>query len=224
MAVKQFPQDYQAGAATKLLGATADGSLVYIVVPAGGDTLESILTRGNQSNKDLNVENIITNAAIAFKGKEIDINHTSQGLNFRQFGFQDALVFIQKNTGYVGFSTPNPTQKVHVVGNILASGSITPGSDKRLKKKIKSLPSSLDAINQLRPVSYTLKEDDATALGFIADEVREIFPDLVLEGKDEEKMLAMNYMGLTAPIVKAVQELSAQVSQLQERIAVLESK
>lgn len=63
-----------------------------------------------------------------------------------------------------------------LTGNFSATGTITPGSDKRLKKSIKNLPTELDNILALRPVSYKLKVDDAPSLGFIADEVREVYP------------------------------------------------
>lgn len=102
-------------------------------------------------------------------------------------------------------------------GNIVAGGSITPGSDKRLKKNIKTIEGNLDKILKLRPVSYTHKHDNASALGFIADEVQKLFPELVLVGKDDKKMLALNYMGLTSPIVGALQELSAKHNELQKK-------
>ncbi|MGZ6472410.1 MAG: tail fiber domain-containing protein [Bdellovibrio sp.] len=98
-------------------------------------------------------------------------------------------------------------------------------SDRRLKKSIKNLPNTfgLEAILKLRPVTYHWKdkEQDATEgekVGFIAQEVQKVIPDLVLDGKKDktietengtekiEKPKSFFAQYLTAPIVKAIQE------------------
>lgn len=230
MAVKQFPNDFSAGAATKLLGADAANNIVYIVVPAGGDTLQSILDRGFIADKGITLSGVIISKS--------SVNNNSLQINSEAFsgpaiipsneaGNADKNLFIAPFGGNVaiggsGLGAP-PTERLHVFGNILASGSIVPGSDKRLKKKIKTITGNLYKIKELRPVVYNHKYDDALAMGFIADEVREVLPELVLEGKDKEKMLALNYMGLTAPIVGAIQELSAMVDQLKAEIEELKA-
>ena len=48
-----------------------------------------------------------------------------------------------------------------------------------------------------------------TELGFIAQEVQSLFPDLVVTAKDPSKTLGLNYPGFIAPMVKAMQELKA---------------
>jgi hypothetical protein len=73
-------------------------------------------------------------------------------------------------------------------------------------------------------VSYRWKEAHGNAqlrYGFIAQEVEKEVPlDAALISRDE--ILGMNYSELIAPLVKAVQELSAQVTHLQARIQNLE--
>jgi hypothetical protein len=42
-------------------------------------------------------------------------------------------VVLQNSGGNVGIGTSAPSQKLHVIGNILASGTVTPNSDRNAK-------------------------------------------------------------------------------------------
>lgn len=93
-------------------------------------------------------------------------------------------------------------------------------SDERLKNNITSLKNNngLDLINNLRPVSYTWKDaswDQATQYGFVAQEVQKLIPDLVSVKKDG--MLNLNYEGLLAPMVKAIQEQQIQIKEQEKQ-------
>jgi len=117
-------------------------------------------------------------------------------------------------------------------GMYLTKGSGATGwtvnSDRRLKTNIKPLSEEkgLAAILNLKPVTYTwrnqlVSQEEQT--GFIAQEVREVFPHLVTQGRDDsitlpdgskERIpgtLGVNYTGLVIPLVKAVQELEEQI-------------
>ncbi|MDD5568301.1 MAG: tail fiber domain-containing protein [Candidatus Omnitrophica bacterium] len=103
------------------------------------------------------------------------------------------------------------------------SGSWYGSSDQRLKKNIQTIPDSkgLVAINKLKPVSYTRLDNPGggTQLGFIAQQVQSIFPELVSNSAATTLTpggtLAINYIGLLPPIVKAIQELKKQNEILQ---------
>ncbi|MBL0135931.1 MAG: tail fiber domain-containing protein [Chitinophagaceae bacterium] len=61
-------------------------------------------------------------------------------------------------------------------------GTLTSISDKRLKKNIESLPSLIDRIVLLEPVTYEMKADNPThfrTTGFVAQQVDELFPQLI---------------------------------------------
>jgi hypothetical protein len=55
------------------------------------------------------------------------------------------------DTGNVGVGTLSPTQRLHVMGNILASGTITPNSDRNAKTDIRSVDTAevLERVTQL---------------------------------------------------------------------------
>jgi hypothetical protein len=80
------------------------------------------------------------------------------------------------------------------------------GSDIRLKKEVKTTAYGLKEIMKLHPVNYTWKDNDRKDLGFIAQEIREVLPELVMESKDSMNTLLMNYQGVIPVLVKAIQE------------------
>lgn len=98
-------------------------------------------------------------------------------------------------------------------------------SDARLKRDTADLDPAmgLDTIMRLRPVTYRWRTGDAekTELGFIAQEVEKILPQVVGNSPDTEivnddgtkqkitDVKSLSYASLVVPLVKAVQELKA---------------
>ena len=107
-------------------------------------------------------------------------------------------------------------------GNATYSGSIFQSSDQRLKTDISTLDASdtLALIDELNPVSYTRLDQPETGenLGFIAQQVQTIFPQLVSTTSSTtltpDGTLTLNYVGLISPIVSAIQALSSEVQSL----------
>ena len=116
------------------------------------------------------------------------------------------------SNGRVGIATGSPSEQLHVAGNILASGSITPNSDIAFKKDIEPLTNVLNKITQLFGVNFRYKDNNEKSMGLLAQDVEKVFPELI-RGEEGEKSL--NYMGLTGAIVEAIKELSDKVAALE---------
>ena len=102
-------------------------------------------------------------------------------------------------------------------GTVTYSGLLYQASDQRLKTNVASLDAStsLSLVTQLNPVSYTRidQPSQGTTLGFIAQEVQKLFPSLVTV-TDATPLtpggtLTLNYTGLIAPAIKAIQEVTS---------------
>jgi hypothetical protein len=80
-------------------------------------------------------------------------------------------------------------------------------SDRRLKKDIVSIDpeAALDEIAALRPVSFAWRKNDQRDMGLIAQEVDDVFPDIVVHSPDDR--LALKYISLIAPMIASIQEL-----------------
>lgn len=88
----------------------------------------------------------------------------------------------------------------------LTSTVVNSSSDENLKKDISTIGGALDKVKQLRGVDFTWKDNDTKGKGVIAQELQEIFPELV--SNDSTGNLSVNYTGLIAVLIEAIKELS----------------
>lgn len=108
-----------------------------------------------------------------------------------------------------------PTNGIYSKGNILSAGEVTSYSDERFKSDIKPL----DNRGYVKPVTYT--KDGKESIGFIAQEMQKIYPELVTEDNSEEKYLSINYAQYTAVLQQQIIELKDELDKLKEEIKAL---
>lgn len=126
-------------------------------------------------------------------------------------------------SGNVGIGTSAPTQKLHVVGNIFATGTITP-SDARYKQHIQPLSQALNKVQRMRGVSYDWRLSEypqmgfsaGPQLGFIAQDLRQVLPEAVHQ--DAQGMYSVNYNSAIPLLVEAVKEQQQQIEQLRKEL------
>ena len=87
-----------------------------------------------------------------------------------------------------------------------------------LKKNIQEIPDALDKVIQLRGVSFqrtdldNSEDEGKTFLGLIAQEVEELFPEFISEGKDGMKSVA--YGRVVSVLIEAIKELKQEIEEL----------
>jgi len=137
-----------------------------------------------------------------------------------------------------------------VSGSVLGSGPYVDVSDKRFKKNIKRMDSAsiLNKLCQVNGVSYELdlkrlgqqhtrlggglKNDHQDAqFGFVAQDVEELFPEIVSSIDGEEDYLGVQYSRFAPLLVEGLKQLTKEVRNLQEerdgimnRLKVLEQR
>jgi hypothetical protein len=96
---------------------------------------------------------------------------------------------------------------------------IEPVSDRRLKENIQPEVLGLEFINALLPVTYNMIGQERKAHGFIAQDFDSLISDVQdsLKIEHEDGIKGIDYISLIGPLVKAVQELSAEVSSLKSK-------
>lgn len=110
------------------------------------------------------------------------------------------------------------------------SGGCGSPSDLRLKDEVRPLQSALENLLQLQGVRFSWKSNQSSDLGFVAQNVESVFPELVelSDHSNEESIKLVRYGHLTAVIVEALREMKAkhehEVSTLMQRIEKLEAK
>ena len=108
-----------------------------------------------------------------------------------------------------------------------ADGEYRQRSDRRLKTSVAPLPPTLEKILQLRPSTYYFKDDEnpvTPSLGFIAQEVQPLFPELTGLAGEDQSVMTLNYDGFSVLAIKAIQEQQVLIEQLQQRIEMLEEQ
>lgn len=124
----------------------------------------------------------------------------------------------------------NDTYGLVVWGPTWCSSGTWSGSDIRLKKNIVPLSGSLGKILQLQGVNFDYRTDEfpdkgfdkGRQIGFVAQQVEPLFPELVREGPDGYK--AVDYSKLVPVLVEAIKEQQKQIEQLQQRVEQLEKQ
>ncbi len=94
------------------------------------------------------------------------------------------------------------------VGTLTATGEVTAYSDIRLKTDIQPLENR----GYIKPVTY--KKDGKDSIGFIAQEVRELYPELVIEDNTEDKYLSVNYAQYVAVLQAQIIDLKREIDEL----------
>ena len=128
----------------------------------------------------------------------------------------------ESNTIRIGTSgTHNVTYVAGIYGKTSASGvSVfvnsngqlgTQTSSRRFKEQIKDMGDSTDALMKLRPVTFVYKPeyadgDRSLQYGLIAEEVAEVYPDLVSYEKDGKTPYTVRYQYLASMLLNEVQK------------------
>jgi len=102
--------------------------------------------------------------------------------------------------------------------------SISAISDASLKENVRDLDKGLDAVLALQPRRFDWKNGDGNdIMGFIAQEVEEVMPELIDEAqynKDETKK-SLKMGDMIPSMVKAIQEQQAMIEDLKAEVAAL---
>ena len=202
--------------------------------------LESIATNGGYINLSMGAGG----ATLGFIGSAHEVIASGS----------DANLGIRAQGGMT-FATGGSTSKMHInsTGNVsmthLASGSgnadlryntgngdVTYYTSSRLvKEDIEDVPYGLEAVKNLSPKRYKRTDGEKNVeIGFIADEVFGVVPELVgimkksvftkEESDTEEIPGSVFYSQMSAVLVKAVQELSEEVTALKAEVAALKGE
>ena len=221
---------------TGIAGTTVYGLTTFDDADGGGLKLIG-LTDTDHLESAIVVEGILGGAAQTAKGGgatalgvvALSANIKS-GTGITEAGSDGNLVSID-NQGSVRFI-------FDAEGTGHADSDWTTYSDNRLKQDQEALPYGLAEILRLTPKIYTrssgaLNNGEVTLtaksseirrqIGFIAQEVKEIIPEIVREIDETKSFYSLNDGKIMAVAVKAIQELSTQVNALDARITVLES-
>ena len=139
--------------------------------------------------------------------------------NHMYFQTVDAGNWIFRNTSGSEFFNISASN-----GAVTSSNNITAFSDIRLKKDVKTIENALDKVCKLRGVEYTRKSNEEREIGVIAQEVKEIVPELVtiqeednsINGDGLKDIHTMKYQNTVGLLIEAIKDLKAEIEELKK--------
>jgi hypothetical protein len=134
-------------------------------------------------------------------------------------------------TGAVGIGTTSPAYTLHVNGSVAGTSAYVNLSDARLKTNVTSLTGALDKVMQLRGVTFdwnksvdaTKQLDDKQHIGFIAQEIEKVLPQVVSTADDAMKTKSVAYSDVVPVLVEAIKELKAENDRLKSQVSELDA-
>jgi hypothetical protein len=120
---------------------------------------------------------------------------------------------------YGGTANPTATTRLNYDGSLYATRFYANQyfyfSDETLKENVGRIEAEdgMGIIRQIRPVRYDWVESGREALGVVAQETAAVLPNLV--DTNEAGLMSVDYIQLIAPVIAAIQDLDARVTELE---------
>lgn len=137
------------------------------------------------------------------------------------FGTTYGLSITNSNLNFVSgsaFQWANGTtvrMTLSATGDLTATGNVTAYSDRRLKKKIKTITGALDMVDLMRGVRFEM--NGRAGIGVVAQEMQRVAPELVIEADDKRKTLSVAYGNTVGILIEAIKELRKEVEELKAK-------
>ncbi len=126
------------------------------------------------------------------------------------------------NRGWIFRDVSNGNKaSISNTGNATFAGEVTAYSDARLKTNIVTIDKALDKVVKLRGVYFD--KDGKRQIGVIAQEIREVFPEVVGEANDEMKTLHVNHGAMVGALIESTKDLNDKIEAQAKEIAELKA-
>lgn len=150
-----------------------------------------------------------------------DVGEITEGTDFASTG---ANQFLVRASGGMGINTADPAGFALNVAGDIQCVNLTQTSDARFKTNITPLHDALDSILNLRGVSFLWDKEagktrhfaNGRQIGFLAQEVEKILPELVTTDRNGVKSVA--YANIVPVLVEAMKQQQAQITTQQKQI------
>ncbi len=234
------PSSNKAGLAIEnKTGTSGTATGLRVINNAGGYGMRGVdINQSGSTFASTGINIRMNNSASYYSG--IDAFVSKQGSSSSTFGYtygvrgaiSSASPVSSFGAAIYGSTTKNSNWYAgYFDGPVVVNGSFT-SSDKKLKEQIETEENVLEKIMELDAVTYKFKANDQLNLpealqhGFLAQNIEEVFPELVTTIKkpiiDKENKVtgeyeykAVNYIGLISVLTSSIQELNEKVATLE---------
>ncbi|GAB5555100.1 MAG: hypothetical protein Sapg2KO_46910 [Saprospiraceae bacterium] len=212
----------------------ANGNTEDLFIGADGNVMVGATTNGLTSVSKFQVNGTDGRAAL-LQDSELKLLGPST-IHFSILNDQAGTLRIQDASSLAQPGTPGfNLMSIQSNGNVTIPGaffavSITETSDRRYKKDFTAIDQALNKVLQLDGLYYNWKVEEfptkkfttAQQIGFIAQDIEKLFPEMV--DTDEAGYKSVNYGKLTPVLVEAIKEQQDQIDQLKAEKAAFQTE
>ena len=110
--------------------------------------------------------------------------------------------FIINDLGTAVGGNGNRRMTINNAGNAIFTGTVTQSSSIRYKRDVETLAGADEALQRLRGVRFVRNDNGRPDLGLIAEEVAQVFPELVERDSHTGAIESVNYSALVAVLIE----------------------
>lgn len=144
---------------------------------------------------------------------QVNVNNLANTISFVTAGTRS----FQMNSSGVGYFTSD----VYIGGTIYVNGIVN-SSDKELKIDFVPFSTSLDRVLQLQPYNFNWKVTGKPDIGFVAQDVQAVWPELT--ERDPNGSLGIAYSRFIPLLLEGIRDLNENVKRLNRKQSPIEGK
>ncbi len=122
------------------------------------------------------------------------------------------------NTKFVGFVDGDNTMIATISGDGAGGVVYNTTSDRRAKENIRDTHYTLEDLLKIKVRDFNMKTSDIDTIGFIAQELYEIYPEAVSAKLESDELWGVDYGRITPLLVKSIQDQQEQIEVLQGQV------
>ena len=201
-----------------------DGSKYYM--PGGGlqvngsdvlntsDTFSITGTRNHLSSASVNYGGQAGTLVAYGNSGSVGTNHAT--MSFHRPGAYAINMGLDNDNVFRigGWSASANRFQMDMSGNLTMAGNVTAFSDIRLKTNIQTIENALDKVMNMRGVSFERIDNGEKNIGVIAQEIKEVLPEVVMQHEGEDQFMSVSYGNIVGVLIEAIKELKAEIEVL----------
>jgi len=214
------------GTIGSLLGSTSQDLTVYATAGNGF----RVYTNGNNERARIDSSGNLLVGTTSQVASALITNNGSYSQNGNQMNFasgSSTIEFVNRSTGAKTFSWYYGSAGGGSPATLSTSGVWTNASDARGKENITDIGYGLNTVLSMQARQYDVNSDESHAIGFIAQELLPIIPEVVHVTRTDEHgddWYGVDYGSIAAVLVKAIQEQQAIITALTARVTALDAR
>ena len=214
------------------------GSNVNVTATSGANGIATVTIANNLVGTALSISGIstlgtvrissgiitATSGIVTYYGDGSQLSGVSGGLTVTDDTSTNAtryILFDDVTSGTVTAANVSSTKLTFnpSTGNLVAGGTVTANSDKKLKTDIRTIENALDKVLSLRGVEFTRIDTGDNQIGVIAQEVEEIIPEVVYpKSAPDYETKSVAYANLVGLLIEAVKEQNQRIVELERKL------